>query len=76
MRKIASVRITIEKIRSLEEEKKKFLLKIEELDKMSESKATALESEVNALQNKSKSLKNLALPETSVEQETTRTKTV
>ena len=76
MRKIASVRITIEKIRSLEEEKKNFLLKIEELDKMSESKATALESEVNALQNKSKSLKNLALPETSVEQETTRTKTV
>ena len=67
---------TIEKIRSLEEEKKNFLLKIEELDKMSESKATALESEVNALQNKSKSLKNLALPETSVEQETTRTKTV
>ena len=67
MRKIASVRITIEKIRSLEEEKKNFLLKIEELDKMSESKATALESEVNALQNKTKSLKTLALPETSVE---------
>ena len=67
---------TIEKIRSLEEEKKSLLLEIEELKRMSESKATALESEVNALQNKSKSLKNLALPETSVEQETTRTKTV
>jgi hypothetical protein len=58
---------TIEKIRSLEEEKKSLLLEIEELKRMSESKATALESEVNALQNKTKSLKTLALPETSVE---------
>ena len=76
MQKIASVRITIEKIRSLEEEKKSLLLEIEELKKMSEAKATALESEVNALQNKVKSLKTLTLPEPSVEkrQETARTK--
>jgi len=75
MRKIAIVRITIEKIRSLEREKKGLLLEIEELDKKSESKATVLESEVNALQNKAKSLKNLTLPEPSAEkkQETTRT---
>ena len=65
--KSASVRITIEKIRSLEEEKKSFLLEIEELDKTSESKAIALESEVNALQNKAKSLEPLELPETSAE---------
>jgi hypothetical protein len=75
MRKIASVRITIEKIRSLEGEKKILLLEIDELDKKSESKATVLESEVNALQNKAKSLKTLTLPEPSAEkrQETART---
>ena len=75
MRKIASVRITIEKIRSLEEEKKSLLIEVEELDKMSESKANALESEVNALQNKAKSLKTQTVPEPSLEkkQETART---
>ena len=75
MRKIASVRITIEKIRSLEGEKKILLLEIEELDKKSESKATVLESEVNELQNKAKSLKTLTLPEPNVEkrQETAKT---
>ena len=75
MRKIAIVRITIEKIRSLEREKKGLLLEIEELDKKSESKATVLESEVNALQNKAKSLKTLTLPEPNAEkkQETAKT---
>ena len=46
---IASLKSTIEKIRNLEEEKKSLLLEIEELKKMSEAKATALECEVNAL---------------------------
>jgi uncharacterized protein involved in exopolysaccharide biosynthesis len=50
---------TIEKIRSLEEEKKSLLLEIEELKRMSESKATALESEVNALREEIRSLKTL-----------------
>ena len=67
MRKIASVRITIEKIRSLKEEKKSLLLEIEKLDRASESKATALESEVNELQNKAKSLKTLTVPQPSGE---------
>jgi hypothetical protein len=67
MRKIAIVRITIEKIRSLQTEKKNLLLEIEKLDIMSESKATALESEVNALENKAKSLKTLTSPEPSAE---------
>ena len=46
---IARLQSTIEKIRNLEEEKKSLLLEIEELKKMSEAKATALECEVNAL---------------------------
>jgi hypothetical protein len=50
---------TIEKIRSLEEEKKSLLLEIEELKRMSESKANALESEVNALREEIRSLKTL-----------------
>jgi hypothetical protein len=50
---------TIEKIRSLEEEKKNLLLEIEELKRMSESKASALESEVNALREEIRSLKTL-----------------
>jgi uncharacterized protein (UPF0335 family) len=52
IQEIARVRSTIEKIRSLEEEKKNLLLEIEELKKLTEAKATTLESEVNALQNK------------------------
>jgi hypothetical protein len=64
---MSTFKTTIERIRSLEKEMKSFLLKIEEHDKMSESKAIALESEVNALQNKAKSLEPLELPETSAE---------
>jgi hypothetical protein len=56
---IASVKNTIEKIRNLEDEKKSLLLEIEELKKMSEAKATALECEVNALRDEIKSLKIL-----------------
>lgn len=67
MRKIAIVRITIEKIRSLKEEKKSLLLEIEKLDRVSGSKATALESEVNELQKKAKSLKTLTVPQPSGE---------
>jgi uncharacterized protein involved in exopolysaccharide biosynthesis len=52
---------TIEKIRSLEEEKKSLLLEIEELKRMSESKATALESEVNALREEIRSLRTLMM---------------
>jgi hypothetical protein len=55
---IASLRSTIERIRSLEEEKKSLLLEIEELKQLSEAKAAALESEVNALQDEVKSLKS------------------
>ena len=66
---IASLKTTIEKIRNLEDEKKSLLLEIDELKKMSEARATALECEVNALQDKVKSLRILTLgPEPSVDQ--------
>jgi len=56
---MSTLKNTIERIRSLEAEKKSLLLEIEELKRMSESKATALESEVNALREEIRSLKNL-----------------
>ena len=52
---------TIEKIRGLEEEKKSLLLEIEELKRMSESKASALESEVTALREEIRSLRTLMM---------------
>jgi uncharacterized protein (UPF0335 family) len=56
---MSNLKSIIEKIRSLEEEKKNLVLEIEELKKLSEAKATALESEVNALREEVKSLKTL-----------------
>jgi uncharacterized protein (UPF0335 family) len=56
---IASLKGTIEKIKNLETEKKNLLLEIEELKKMADAKATALESEVGTLWDKAKSQKIL-----------------
>jgi hypothetical protein len=56
---MSTLKNTIEKTRSLGEEKKSLLLEIEELKRMSESKANALESEVNELRKEIKSLKTL-----------------
>ena len=56
---MSTLKNTIEKIRGLEEEKKSLLLEIEELKRMSEAKATALESEVKALREEIRSLKTL-----------------
>lgn len=50
---------TVEKIRSLENERKNLLLEIEELRKMADSKAKALESEVGMLREEVKSLRIL-----------------
>jgi uncharacterized protein (UPF0335 family) len=50
---------TIEKIESLEAEKKSLLLEIDELKKTADTKAAALESEVKALREEVKSLKIL-----------------
>ena len=57
--KMSSLKDTIEKIKNLETEKKNLLLEIEELKKMADAKATALESEIAALREEAKSLKIL-----------------
>ena len=49
----------IERIRNLETERKNLLLEIEELKKMADSKAKALESEVSMLREEVKSLRVL-----------------
>ncbi|MBX5328572.1 MAG: hypothetical protein QHH18_07685 [Candidatus Bathyarchaeota archaeon] len=49
----------IEKIKSLEAERKNLMLEIEELKKMADSKAKALESEISMLREEVKSLRVL-----------------
>ena len=49
----------IEKLRTLETERKNLLMEIEELKKMADSKAKALESEVSMLREEVKSLRVL-----------------
>ncbi|MGA3060046.1 MAG: hypothetical protein ABSD92_06705 [Candidatus Bathyarchaeia archaeon] len=54
-----SLKDTIEKIKNLENEKKNLLLEIEDLKKMADTKAAALEVEIASLREEAKSLKNL-----------------
>jgi uncharacterized protein (UPF0335 family) len=56
---VSSLKSTIEKIKTLEAEKKNLLVEIEGLKKMADTKAVALESEVGALRDEVKSLKTL-----------------
>jgi regulator of replication initiation timing len=49
----------VEKIKALENERKNLLLEIEELKKMADAKAKALESEVNMLREEVRSLRVL-----------------
>jgi hypothetical protein len=49
----------VERLRNLETERKNLLLEIEELKKMADSKATALESEIGMLREEVKSLRVL-----------------
>jgi uncharacterized protein YlxW (UPF0749 family) len=49
----------VEKLRTLETERKNLLLEIEELKKMADSKAKALESEISMLREEVKSLRVL-----------------
>jgi len=56
---MSSLQNTIEKIKNLEAEKKNLLLEMEELQKIADAKATALENEVGALRDEIKSLKIL-----------------
>ena len=54
-----SFKNVIEKLRALENERKNLLLEIEELKKMADSKAKALEGEIGMLREEVKSLRVL-----------------
>ena len=56
---MSSLKSTIERIRALETERKNLLLEIEELKNMADSKAKALENEINMLRDEVKSLRLL-----------------
>jgi hypothetical protein len=63
----SSIKNTIEKIKTLEAEKRNLLVEIEGLKKIVDAKAVSLESEVGALRDEVKSLKTLVGPESSVQ---------
>jgi predicted nucleic acid-binding Zn-ribbon protein len=56
---MSSLRNVVERLKTLESERKNLLLEIEELKKMADSKAKALESEVSMLREEVKSLRVL-----------------
>ena len=56
---MGNFKTTIEKIKALEAERKNLLLEIDELKRMAEAKAKALESEINMLRDEVKSLRIL-----------------
>jgi len=65
---------TVERIRKLENERKNLMLEIDELKKMADSKATALESEVGMLREEVKSLRLLLQAEEPMIDETQQKK--
>jgi hypothetical protein len=56
---MSSFKNTVEKIRALEAERRNLLLEIEELKRMADAKAKALEGEINMLRDEVKSLRTL-----------------
>jgi hypothetical protein len=56
---VSSFKNTIERIKALETERGNLLLEIEELKRMADAKAKALESEINMLRDEVKSLRDL-----------------
>ena len=62
---MSSLKNTIDKIKTLENEKKNLLVEIEGLKKMADAKAVALENEVGFLRDEVKSLKVIVGPEAS-----------
>jgi hypothetical protein len=56
---MSSFKSTIERIRALESERKNLLLEVEELKRMADAKAKALESEISMLRDEVKSLRVL-----------------
>ena len=65
---MSSLKDTIQKIRNLQVEKQNLLLEIEELTKLADAKAIALENEVASLRQEAKSLRALMGQEQSVSQ--------
>ena len=53
------IKSTVEQIKALETERQNLLLEIEELKKMADAKARALESEINMLRDEVKELRLL-----------------
>jgi len=67
---MSSLKRLVEKIKSLETERKNLMLEIEELKKMADAKAKALESEISMLREEVKSLRVLlGVEETEAETE-------
>jgi regulator of replication initiation timing len=56
---MSNFKSVVERLRNLENERKNLLLEIEELKKMADSRATALESEVGMLREEVRSLRML-----------------
>ena len=56
---VSSFKNMIERIKALETERRNLLLEIEELNRMADAKAKALESGINMLPDEVKSLRNL-----------------
>jgi uncharacterized protein YlxW (UPF0749 family) len=56
---LSSFKATVEKIKTLETERKNLLIEIEELKRMADAKAKALESEISTLRDEVKSLRVL-----------------
>ena len=56
---MSSLKNIIERIKALETERRNLLLEIEELKRMADAKAKALESEINMLRDEVKSLRDL-----------------
>lgn len=59
VRGMSSLQSTVEKIKNLEAEKKSLLVEIDELKKLAEAKASALEIEIATLREEAKTLKSL-----------------
>lgn len=69
---MSNFKSVVERIRTLETERKNLMLEIEELKRMADSKAKALESEVGMLRDEVKSLRVLLTagePEADTEQQ-------
>jgi hypothetical protein len=56
---MSSIKSAVERVRALEGERRNLLLEIEELKKMADAKAKALESEINMLRDEVKELRLL-----------------